>query len=63
MASTYMARQKKETTTRSTRLLVDIAEALDKFADKEMISSNAAINKLLKEKLREMGYYIEPEEK
>lgn len=57
----YMPRDKKPTTTRSTRLLLEVAEALDSFADDQMISANAAINKLLKEKLTEIGY-IKPKE-
>ncbi|MDZ7960218.1 MAG: hypothetical protein RMY34_20435 [Aulosira sp. DedQUE10] len=51
-----MPRQKKPTTTRSTRFLSEIAEALDKYADDQMLSSNAAVNKLLKERLTELGY-------
>ena len=51
----YMPRDKKPTTT------LEVAEALDSFADDQMISANAAINKLLKEKLTEIGY-IKPKE-
>jgi hypothetical protein len=52
----YMPRQKKPTTARSTRLLEDIAEALDRFAEDQMLSSNAAVNRLIKEKLIDYGY-------
>jgi hypothetical protein len=51
-----MARQKKPTTNRTTRYLNEIVEALDKYAEDQMISSNAAVNKLLKERLTELGY-------
>jgi hypothetical protein len=56
MTVAYMARQKKPTTARSTRFLPEIAEAIDKYADDQMLSSNAAVNKLLKEKLTNLGY-------
>ncbi len=56
MTVAYMARQKKPTTTRSTRFLSEIAEAVDNYADDQMLSSNAAVNKLLKEKLTNLGY-------
>jgi hypothetical protein len=51
-----MARQKKPTTNRTTRYLDEIVEALDKYAEDQMISSNAAVNKLLKDRLTELGY-------
>ncbi|MHC5929339.1 hypothetical protein [Nostoc sp.] len=53
---TFMARQKKPTTNRTTRYLNEIVEALDKYAEDQMISSNAAVNKLLKDRLTELGY-------
>lgn len=52
-----MPRQKRPTTAKSLRLLEDIAEALDRYADEQLISTNAAINKLLRDKLSELGYY------
>jgi hypothetical protein len=52
----FMARQKKPTTNRTTRYLNEIVDALDKYAEDQMISSNAAVNKLLKERLTELGY-------
>jgi len=58
-----MARQKKPTTARSVRLLEDIAEALDNYADDQLISSNAAINKLLRDQLVDLGYLTSPEPK
>lgn len=51
-----MARPKKPTLQRTTRYLEEIVEALDRYADDQMLSSNAAVNKLLKEKLTELGY-------
>jgi hypothetical protein len=52
----YMARQKQPTTTRSIRLIDEIAKAVDDYADRELISSNAAVNKLLRDRLIEIGY-------
>jgi hypothetical protein len=51
-----MARQKKETINRTIRFYPEIVEMLDTYADKELISANQAINKLLREKLRELGF-------
>jgi ribosomal protein S20 len=52
----YMPRQKQPTTTRSIRLIEEVASAVDTYADKELISSNAAVNKLLRDRLIELGY-------
>lgn len=52
----YMPRQKQPTTTRSIRLIEEVANAVDAYADKELISSNAAVNKLLRDKLIDLGY-------
>lgn len=49
-----MARQKKETINRTIRFYPEIVEMLDAYADKELISANQAINKLLREKLQEL---------
>ncbi|UKP01594.1 hypothetical protein [Nostoc sp. UHCC 0870] len=54
----YMARQKKPTLARSVRFLEEIAEILDNYADDQMISSNAAVNKLVKERLEQLGYKV-----
>lgn len=51
-----MARQKKETINRTIRFYPEIVEMLDAYADKELISANQAINKLLREKLQELGF-------
>lgn len=56
MTILYMARQKKPTTVRSTRFFEEIADAVDKYADDQMLSSNAAVNKLLRERLVDLGY-------
>ena len=56
MAVNYMVRRKRETITKSIRFLSEISEALDRYADDQLISINAAVNKLLKEKLGEVGY-------
>lgn len=52
----YMARQKRETVSKTTRLIADIAEAIQIYADEQLISENAAINQLLKEVLTQKGY-------
>jgi hypothetical protein len=52
---TFVGRNKKETINRTIRFYPDIVEELDKYAEKEMLSSNQAINKLLKEKLAEVA--------
>lgn len=54
-----MPRQKRETVARSTRLVTEISEALDKYADDQLISQNAALNQLLKEILTTKGYIKE----
>lgn len=59
MTLSYMPRQKRETVTRSTRLITEISEALDKYADDQLISQNAALNQLLKEILTSKGYIKE----
>jgi hypothetical protein len=51
-----MARQKRETISRTTRLIAEIAEALQEYADTQLISENAAINQLLKEALTAKGF-------
>jgi hypothetical protein len=51
-----MGRQKKETINRTIRFYPEIAEMLDEYAESELISANQAINKLLREKLQELGY-------
>jgi hypothetical protein len=56
MTITYMARQKRETVSRTTRLIAEIAEAVQTYADDQIISENAAINQLLKESLTAKGY-------
>jgi hypothetical protein len=52
----YMPRQKKSTVARSVRLLEEVAAAVDLYADNQLISSNAAVNKLLRDRLAEIGY-------
>lgn len=61
MTTAYMPRQKRPTTARSIRLIEEIANAVDKYADDQLISSNAAVNKLLKDRLTDLGYMPEPE--
>jgi hypothetical protein len=56
--TSYMPRQKKPTTARSVRLLDEIVALLDAYADEQMISSNAAVNKLVKERLAQLGYEV-----
>ena len=56
MTTAYMPRQKRPTTARSIRLIDEIASAVDNFADDQLISSNAAVNKLLRDRLSELGY-------
>lgn len=51
-----MARQKRDTVSKTTRLIADIAEAIQTYADEQLISENAAINQLLKEVLTQKGY-------
>lgn len=52
----YMPRQKRAATARTIRLVDEILEALDRYAEDQMTSSNAVINKILKDKLIELGY-------
>lgn len=63
MTTVYMARQKRLTTARSIRLIDEIAAAVDNFADDQLISSNAAVNKLLKDRLSELGYISDDKNK
>jgi hypothetical protein len=51
-----MAKKQQETITRSVRILSDVANALDQFASDQLMSGNAAINRILKERLTEYGY-------
>ena len=53
---TYMPRPKQDTKARTVRFLVEVADAVDRYADKELISANLAVNKLLMAKLAELGY-------
>jgi hypothetical protein len=55
MLTNYMARQKRETVTKTTRLITEINEALQTYAENNLISENAAINQLLKEALTAKG--------
>ncbi|MDM3858057.1 MAG: hypothetical protein PT120_24985 [Aphanizomenon gracile PMC649.10] len=63
MTTVYMARQKRPTTARSIRLIDEIASAVDTFADDQLISSNAAVNKLLRDRLSELGYISDDKNK
>jgi hypothetical protein len=56
MTTSYMARQKRDTVTKTTRLVVEISEAIQAYADNQLISENAAINQLLKEILTQKGF-------
>jgi hypothetical protein len=56
MTVEYMPRQKKPTVNRSLRLLDEVAEALEVYSNEQMLSNNAAVNKLLRDKLIELGY-------
>lgn len=58
-----MPRQKRPTTARSIRLIDEIAAAVDNFADDQLISSNAAVNKLLRDRLSELGYISDDKNK
>jgi hypothetical protein len=49
-----MSAKKKITINRTIRFYPEIVQMLDSYADKELISSNQAINKLLREKLQEL---------
>jgi len=51
-----MARQKRDTATKSIRFIAEIADAIDKYADDQLISVNSAVNQLLRDRLQEMGY-------
>ena len=53
---THMARQKRDTVSKTTRLIAEISEAIQAYADEQLISENAAINQLLKEILTQKGY-------
>lgn len=53
---TYMPRPKQETKAKTIRFLVEVADALEKYAEDELISGNLAVNKLLLVKLTELGY-------
>ncbi|BAZ83691.1 hypothetical protein PN497_09220 [Sphaerospermopsis kisseleviana CS-549] len=59
MTTAYMPRQKRPTTARSIRLIEEIATAVDNYADDQLISSNAAVNKLLRDRLADLGYMPE----
>jgi len=56
MTTAYMPRQKRPTTARSIRLIDEIAVAVDNYADDQLISSNSAVNKLLRDRLTDLGY-------
>lgn len=56
MTISYMARQKRDTVSKTTRLLTEINEALQQYSEDQLISENAAINQLLKEILTQKGY-------
>ncbi|MGI2907668.1 hypothetical protein [Tolypothrix sp. VBCCA 56010] len=56
--TSYMARQKKSTVSKTTRLISAINDALQNYADDQLISENAAINQLLKEALVQKGYAV-----
>ncbi|WP_026730768.1 GIY-YIG nuclease family protein [Fischerella sp. PCC 9605] len=49
-------KKKRETVSKTTRLISEINEALQRYADEQLISENAAINQLLKEILTQKGY-------
>jgi len=55
MNTSYMARQKRDTVVKTTRLIMEINDALQRYADSQLISENAAINQLLKEVLIQKG--------
>ena len=54
-ASIEMIKKKRLAKTKSVRLLQEIADAIDIYADQELISANAAINRLLRESLLKRG--------
>lgn len=60
--ATYMARQRKNTVTKTTRLIASINDALQDYANEQLISENAAINQLLKQILVQKGYVIDTNE-
>lgn len=51
-----MPRPKQNTKARTIRLYPDIIASIKLYAEKELISENLAINKLLIAKLSELGY-------
>ncbi len=51
-----MPRPKQDTKARTIRFLAEVAKAVDRYAEDEMISANLAVNKLLLAKLIEIGY-------
>jgi len=57
-----MARQKKSTVSKTTRLITGVNEALQHYANDQLISENAAINQLLKEILTAKGYKVNTNE-
>jgi hypothetical protein len=63
MTTAYMPRQKRPTTARSIRLIDEIATAVDNYADDQLISSNAAVNKLLRDRLSDLGYITDDKNK
>lgn len=56
-----MPKKKTLATTKSVRLLQEISDAVDAYAEQELVSANAAINKLLRDALIQKGYL--PDEK
>jgi hypothetical protein len=54
----YMARQRKSTVSKTTRLITGVNDALQQYASDQLISENAAINQLLKEILTAKGYTV-----
>ncbi|WP_414553406.1 hypothetical protein [Anabaena sp. CCY 0017] len=56
-----MPKKKTPATFKSLRLLQPISEALNAYAEDELISGNAAINRLLRDALIQKGYL--PDEK
>ena len=63
MTTAYMPRQKRLTIARSIRLIYEIAIAVDNYADDQLISSNAAVNKLLRDRLSNLGYITDDKNK
>ncbi|MBN3946403.1 MAG: hypothetical protein HWQ38_07890 [Nostoc sp. NMS7] len=54
-----MPKKKPLASTKSVRLLQEISDAIDAYAEQELVSANAAINRLLRDALVQKGFLTE----